>query len=86
VSVLSVKPAAAPDLQAVEDFYMQLVSGQQCLSAIWLSPPGPAAGSNGNQQGQQQQELKAQQQQGLDSSAQKAQKSAPNRVTYKVCR
>jgi hypothetical protein len=64
---------------------MQLVSGQQCLSVIGLSPPGSAAGSNGDQQGQQQQEEELQQQKGLESSAQKAQKSAPDRVTYKVC-
>jgi hypothetical protein len=63
-------------LQAVEHFYMQLVSGQACLSAIGLDPAVPPAAG-----------MQQQQQQGTPEPARQANKlgpAPPRRITYKV--
>jgi hypothetical protein len=78
-------------VQAVEDFYMQLVSGRQSLSAVGLDPPAAQTSMQQDSMPQQQQHRdlqhqQDQQQQANGSAGQDAPSSGskPTRVTYKV--
>lgn len=84
--------------QAVEDFYVQLVSGQQCLSAIGgLSPAGQPAAAGMTQDctqqqfdaaeqthSQQQQAMEEQEAAALHKRDARSTRSKQQRITYKV--